>query len=195
MDTLILPAFKFEISLIRSATIVAGSQRLLGVGDTDAEPAGSEILGNGGFQECGGLEIEMDIQEYLEGGRNNGVIRRAGRAKFQPIVLKRGMFFEAERSEENATAPAPSDENKANGDLWRWMQSIINGERPIPRYDGIIYVKSAEGTVRATWVFERGLPSKIKGPELNGKSGEICIEELTIHHEGLRLLAPEGAGR
>lgn len=179
MDYL-LPAFKFEISLIRSANIVAGVQRLQGVREQDAAPAGDEILGNGAFSDCTGLDIEMDIQEYLEGGRNNGVIRRAGRAKFQPLVLKRGMFYESTGSA------------KANAQLWQWMQSIINGERPIPRYDGIIYVKSADDQVRATWVFERGLPAKIKGPELNGKTGEIAIEELTIAHEGLRLLMPDG---
>lgn len=182
MDPLLLPAFKFEISLIRSAEIIAGTQRLQGVRESDPAPVGNDVLGNGGFQECSGLEIEMDIQEYQEGGRNNGVIRRAGRAKFQSIVLKRGMFFEAG----DGTTP------KANADLWMWMQSIINGERPIPRYDGIIYVKSQDNTVRATWVFERGLPAKIKGPELNGKTGEIAIEELTIAHEGLRLLMPDG---
>jgi len=180
MDPYLLPAFKFEISLIRSATIVAGVQRLQGVHEQDAAPTGDDVLGNGAFQECQGLEIEMDIQEYQEGGRNNGMIRRAGRAKFQPLVLKRGMFHESEGGA------------KANVQLWLWMQSIINGERPIPRYDGIIYVKSADDQVRATWVFERGLPAKIKGPELNGKTGEIAIEELTIAHEGLRLLMPDG---
>ena len=35
--------------------------------------------------------------------------------------------------------------------------------------------------------FDRGLPAKISGPQLNAKSGEIAIEELHIAHEGLRL--------
>ena len=39
-----------------------------------------------------------------------------------------------------------------------------------------------------TWTFDRGLPAKIKGPDLNGKSGEIAIEELHIAHEGLHML-------
>lgn len=179
---LLLPAFRFEIRLIRSAAIVAGTQSLEGTTPPSAPPAG-QSLGNGGFQECSGLEIEMDIQEYFEGGRNNGVVRRAGHAKFPPIVLKRGMLFDGDGG-----ASARSDAS-----LWGWMQDAINGKRPIDRYDGIIYVKSQDNTVRATWVFERGLPAKIKGPELNGKSGEIAIEELTIAHEGLRLLAPAGA--
>lgn len=181
MTDLILPAFRFEVKLIRSPDVVAGRQNLPGAGDGYSPPSGNALLGGGGFQECNGLEIEMDIQEYQEGGRNNGTIRRVGRAKYQPIVLKRGMFF------------APEGEGTANTDLWHWMQRIVNGERPVPRHDGIIYVMSADNTVRATWMFDRGLPAKIRGPELNAKTGEIAIEELTIAHEGLRLLPVEAA--
>ena len=42
--------------------------------------------------------------------------------------------------------------------------------------------------VVATWQFERGVPAKVRGPELNAKTGEIAIEELHIAHEGLRLV-------
>jgi hypothetical protein len=34
------------------------------------------------------------------------------------------------------------------------------------------------------------LPQKIRGPELNAKTGEVAIEELHIVHEGLRLVEP-----
>jgi phage tail-like protein len=173
----ILPAFRFEVRLLRSPDIQAGSQQPPGSGVGYSTPSGKELKGVGGFQECAGLEIEMDIQEYQEGGRNNGTIRRVGRAKYQPIVLKRGMFHSADGT--------------ADTELWHWMQRILNGERPVARYDGIVQVMSADGTIRASWRFDRGLPSKIKGPELNAKTGEIAIEELTIAHEGLRLLPPE----
>uniref|UniRef100_UPI003F49AE2B phage tail protein n=1 Tax=Cupriavidus yeoncheonensis TaxID=1462994 RepID=UPI003F49AE2B len=185
-ETLILPAFRFEVKLIRSPSIIAGSQQLPGASQGYTPPAGDTVLGGrtsadwrGAFQECAGLEIEMDIQEYQEGGRNNGTIRRVGRAKFQPIVLKRGMFYLSE------------GEARVNTELWHWIQRIINGERPVPRHDGVIYVMSADGTVRASWMFDRGLPAKIRGPELNAKTGEIAIEELSIAHEGLRLLPAE----
>lgn len=180
-DNMLLPAFRFEVKLIRSPDMVAGRQSLPGAGYGYSPPQNNAVLGDGAFQECNGLEIEMDIQEYQEGGRNNGTIRRVGRAKYQSIVLKRGMFYR------------PDGEGRANTDLWHWMQRIINGERPVPRYDGIIYVMSADGAVRATWMFDRGLPAKIRGPELNAKTGEIAIEELSIAHEGLRLLPAEEA--
>jgi phage tail-like protein len=131
-------------------------------------------LGDGGFQECTGLEIEMDVQELQEGGRNDGTVRRVGRGKFSNIVLKRGMLF-------------PS-QGKVDNQLWRWIQDVLRGVRPVARYDGVIEVLSGDfqATV-ATWTFDRGLPQKVAGPQLNGKTGEIAIEELTIAHEGLRL--------
>ena len=185
-DTLILPAFRFEVKLIRSPDQIAGSQNLPGAGDRYNPPQGQSVLGGstsadwrGAFQECAGLEIEMDVQEYLEGGRNNGTIRRVGRAKYPPLVLKRGMFYR------------PDGDGLVNNELWHWMQRIVNGERPVARHDGVVYVMSANGTLRASWMFDRGLPSKIRGPELNAKTGEIAIEELTIAHEGLRLLPAE----
>ena len=52
-------------------------------------------LGDGGFQECTGLEIEMDVQELQEGGRNDGTVRLVGRGKYTNIVLKRGMLYPA----------------------------------------------------------------------------------------------------
>jgi len=187
-DTLMLPAFRFEVRLLRSPDVIAGSQQPAGAGSGYTPPTGDALLGGSGaadwrgaFQECSGLEIEMDIQEYQEGGRNNGTIRRVGRGKYQNIVLKRGMFH------------ATDDNAQVNTELWHWMQRILNGERPVPRYDGVVSVMSADGTVRANWMFDRGLPAKIRGPELNGKSGEIAIEELTIAHEGLRLLPAEEA--
>lgn len=170
-----LTAFRFEVRLLRAPDIESGSQNVGGSAPSSAKA----LKGVGGFQECAGLEIEMDIQDYQEGGRNNGVIRRVGRAKFPPIVLKRGMFH--------------ARDGEADAELWRWMQRIINGERPVERYDGLIHVMSADGELRASWMFDRGLPAKIRGPELNARTGEIAIEELSIAHEGLRLLAAEAA--
>jgi len=57
---------------------------------------------------------------------------------------------------------------------------------PVVRYDGSIRVID-QGRVIATWTFVRGLPARLRGPELNAKTGEIAIEELHIAHEGLML--------
>lgn len=179
-ESTLLTAFRFEVKLLRSPDIVAGRQQPPGGSAGYSPPTGATELGTGGFQECSGLEVELDIQEYVEGGRNNGTVRRVGRAKYQPLLLRRGMFFSRE------------GEAQVDARLWRWLQGIVDGERPVARYDGVVHVMGQDNTVRATWIFDRGLPAKIRGPELNAKTGEIAIEELTIAHEGLRLLPPAG---
>lgn len=161
MDEL-LQSFRFEVTLTRSVS---------------QAPAGSAPaqLGNGAFAECSGLELEADVREYLEGGRNDGVVRRVGRVKLVPLVLKRGMFLTGD---------------SADTALWDWLTGMVSGKLPIPRYDGLVQVQARHAdSVRtlARWTFDRGLPSKVTGPTLNAKTGEIAVEELHIVHQGLRL--------
>jgi phage tail-like protein len=153
-------AFRFEILLTLSGP---------------GSPA--ETLGNGAFAECSGLELEADIKEYQEGGFNDGVVRRVGRVKLQPLVLKRGMIV-------------PDGDQYTDTTFWDWLTAVVSGTQPMLRCDGHIRVSNPANTdVVAHWSFTRGLPLKVTGPALNGKTGEIAIEELHIAHEGLRLEA------
>jgi phage tail-like protein len=154
--------FRFRVTLTASPPAPGG---------TGADGA---ALGNGGFQECSGLDLEMDVAEYAEGGRNNGVVQRAGRAKVARIVLRRGMLHPAG--------------GRVSAELWQWFQDVVDGVRPLRRYDGTVDVLDAEHRPVATWTFARGLPAKLVGPQLNARTGEMAIEELQIAHEGLRLV-------
>ena len=154
-------------------------------------PASVPQLGIGAFAECSGLELEADVQEYLEGGRNDGVVRRVGRVKLTPLVLKRGMFIPAPPTPDNPQAgagPGGSDTGTADSALWDWLTGMVSGQLPIPRYNGLIQVWSPDGRREvASWTFWRGLPNKVSGPALNAKTGEVAVEELHIVHEGLRF--------
>jgi phage tail-like protein len=201
-DSTLLRAFRFQVKLRKSAHGGSGfgaaasigvsaslsASASLGAGGASAGASLSagfsagvsfglsssgDQLGDGAFQECSGLEVEMDVAELLEGGANDRVVRRVGRAKYPNVVLKRGMFYSG---------------GQVSTELWTWIQSIVSGVRPVSRYDGMIEVMGVADDVVARWQFDRGLPAKIRGPELNGKTGEIAIEELHIAHEGLRLL-------
>jgi phage tail-like protein len=132
-------------------------------------------LGDGGFAECTGLDLEAEVRDLTEGGRNDGVIRRVGRVKPSTITLKRGMFV-------------PAENGRADGALWEWLGGMVSGALPVPRYDGHVEVLDPTGQrVVAHWSFARGLPLKVTGPALNAKTGEVAVEELQIAHEGLRL--------
>jgi len=167
----LLRAFRFQVKLLQSAFGEEGNE----ADATSSVRLAGSPLADGAFQECTGLDVELDVQELTEGGRNDGVIRRVGRGKYSPLVLKRGMFY--------------GDDNAVNSDLWTWFQDVVSGVRPVRRYDGIVEVMSVGDDVAARWLFERGLPQRITGPQLNARTGEIAIEELHIVHEGLRLVA------
>lgn len=169
----LLSTFNFRVMLRESAGAESGASR---TADAPSFGGGSQ-LGEGAFAECSGLQIEMDVQALDEGGRNDGVIQQVGRGKYQPIVLKRGMFI---------------DGDGVNGAVWAWLMGILQGRRPVVRYDGVVEVLDRtgepEGRVLATWSFDRGLPSRVVGPQLDAKAGAIAMEELHIAHEGLRLV-------
>jgi phage tail-like protein len=155
MADVLLTTFRFEVTFKR----ISGS--------------GPLVLGDGGFQEVSGLDVEMDVKDYEEGGRNDAIVRRVGRARYQPLVCKRGML-----------GPAGG---KAKSDLWQWFQDVVGGIRPVRRYDGTVLVRDQSGRTMASWQFLRAVPSKLVGPQLNAKTGEVAIEELHLAHEGLRL--------
>ena len=103
MTEQLLRSFRFEITLRQSAEAPAGSAGK----EAPSGASSGDLLAPGAFQECTGLEIEMDVQEYLEGGRNDGVIQRVGRAKYAPLVLKRGMWY--------------GNDGEVNRALWEWL--------------------------------------------------------------------------
>jgi phage tail-like protein len=165
-DGLFARAFRFRVTLSNSPPTSPPPT-------TPGTTAASGTLGDGAFAECSGLDLEMDVGEYVEGGRNNGVVQRAGRAKVARIVLRRGMLYPAG--------------GQVNTELWQWLQDVLDGVRPIRRYDGIVTVLDEKLQPVATWKFTRGLPAKLVGPQLNARTGEVAIEELQIAHEGLRM--------
>ena len=173
-DDRFVRAWRFRVTLRRSPD-EAGGQQPTGETAIAEQSAGGTALTDGAFQEVSGLEVELDITERAEGGRNDGVIRHVGRAKYVPLVLKRGMFHSAAGA--------------LDRQVWTWLQGIAAGTRPLPRYDGLVEVLGGNNEhVVATWQFERGVPARVRGPELHARTGEIAIEELHIAHEGLRLV-------
>jgi phage tail-like protein len=174
----LLQTFRFKVSLTLSTSRGPDSRPV------DARrPQTGQWLADIGFQECSGLELEADIREYLEGGRNDGVTRRVGRVKLQPLVLKRGMVVKRDGGGQGGQA-------RVRPELWAWIQDTVTGRLPIRRYDGLVEVNGPvrDSPVLASWRFVRGLPLKVTGPALNAKTGDIAIEELHIAHEGLHLV-------
>lgn len=152
-------------------TLVGGFNFAIRLIET-AKPA-SAIVGTfnppiaGGFNECGGLEATMAVDEWREGGRNDAVLRFPGRITHPNIRLRRGL--------------AVSEE------LWKWHEQFILGKGK--RRDGVIELLNDGGDTVRTWRFRRGLPVRWAGPALNATASAVAVEELEIVHEGLFVQA------
>jgi phage tail-like protein len=117
----------------------------------------------GGFSECSGLEMSLDIEEYKEGGANGGSLRFPTRVKWSNITLKKGV----------GTSAA----------LWDWHYGFVEGKGK--RRDGMIVLLNELHVPNNVWYFRRGLPVKYSGPSMNAGQNSVAIESIEIAHEGI----------
>jgi phage tail-like protein len=155
-------ACNFRISLLDSTSSLSAV----------ATVALSSVLSHpaGGFSECTGLEMALDVQEFMQGGGNDTVLKFPTRIKPTTLVLKRGLTTKT--------------------DLWLWFYGFVRGVGR--RRDGLVIVQNAAHDPHTVWGFRRGLPVKYAGPQLSASHSAVAIESIEIAHEGLYQMA--GAG-
>jgi phage tail-like protein len=120
----------------------------------------------GGFNEVTGLTVEVEIEEYREGGLNAYVHKLAGPARYPSnLVLKHGL--------------TDSDV------LWNWHQDVVSGN--IQRRNGSIILLDSAGEEQWRWNFVDAYPVRWVGPDLRAGSAEVAIETLELVHRGLSI--------
>ena len=117
----------------------------------------------GGFSECSGLEMSLEVKDYEEGGFNGAVRKFPTRVKWSNIVLRKGIG--------------------AGTDLWDWHYDFGKGKGK--RRDGVIMLLSDLKLPNNIWFFQRGLPIKYTAPAMNGTQSQVAIESIEIAHEGI----------
>lgn len=116
------------------------------------------------FAQCSGLEVQVDVTEYQEGGCNEYVHKLPGRVKYGDLTLKYGT--------------ATSDR------LWEWYCEVCQGRIRRQNLSVIVYNQAGEEVRR--WDFEGAYPIRWSGPELNAAEGRAAIDTLVIAHNGFR---------
>jgi phage tail-like protein len=151
-----LRGFNFEISLLDSGSSLAKSVTTVTLSSVIESPVG-------GFSECSGLEMSLDVEDYQEGGNNGTVLKFPTRVKWGNITLKKGLCSDRE--------------------LWEWHYGFVEGKGK--RRDGLIVLKDERRNPHTVWGFRRGLPIRYTGPALNASESSVAIESIEIAHEGL----------
>jgi phage tail-like protein len=122
-----------------------------------------EGLVTAGFSECSGLQAEIEMQPYSEGGLNGFDHQFWGRTKFPRLVLKRGL-------------------TQIDG-LWNWYWEVTQGK--IKRKNGTIFLQDGRHIPVMAWHFKQALPVKWVGPDLRAESATVAFETIEVIHQGL----------
>ena len=122
-----------------------------------------ESIEAGGFSDVTGLQAEVELFDYREGGVNEYMHRLAGPVKYPAnLVLKHGLM-DADR-------------------LWQWEQEMLQGS--IRRTNVSIILLDSAGKDRWRWDFKEACPVKWSGPDLKAGTAEVAVETLELTHRG-----------
>ncbi len=117
----------------------------------------------GGFSEVSGLQMEIETQDYREGGVNEYIHKLWGPARFPAnLSLKRGLI--------------DSDS------LWSWCQDVA--QRTIVRRNVSIVLLDSTGEEKARWNFKDAYPVRWTGPDLRAGTAAVALETLDLTHRG-----------
>lgn len=120
-----------------------------------------------GFSDVSGLQVEIETEDYREGGVNDYVHKLPKVTKYPLLVFKRGI--------------TDSDA------LWKWHQdAAVNGK--IQRKNGRIILYEFLGNEKIEkwrWEFKEALPVKWSGPEFKADGSTVAIESLEVAHHGI----------
>src|SRR5687768_1081764 len=125
-----------------------------------------EILGLqvGGFSEVSGLEREVQLEDFREGGLNDFTHKLVTVTKYPNLSLKRGL---ADRTE-----------------LWQWHQDVIEGR--ITRREITVVLVDTAGADTWRWMIAAAYPVKWSGTSLNASTNAVFVESVDFAHNGIK---------
>ena len=117
----------------------------------------------GGFTDVTGLQREVEVQDYREGGVNEYVHKLWGPTRYPSnLILKRGLTDIA---------------------TWAWHEAVTRGI--IHRLDGAVLLRDGAGEERWRWTFSGAYPVRWLGPELRAGTAAVAVETMELVHRGL----------
>ena len=125
------------------------------------------------FQSVSGLSVDIEVEEYAEGGENRFKHKLPGRTKFPNLVLKRGLL-------------------RSSG-LLKWCENAFESFEFKP-LDLTISLYSSEGEKKkeeikpiVTWKITHAIPVKWAVDDLNSQESKIVMETLELSYNYFKI--------
>ncbi len=117
----------------------------------------------GGFSEVSGIEAEIELEEYREGGTNY-THHFPKFIKHPRLTLKKGIV--------------------ESGELLNWYKSVLSGK--ILKQKISVVLCNSLGKDISRWDFMDAYPVKWSGPELKADSNMVAVESIEFVHKGMK---------
>lgn len=123
----------------------------------------------GGFTEVTGLESEIELESYQEGGENGYTHQFRRPTRYPNLVLSHGL--------------TDSDT------LWRWYKAAITGNLQLK--NGAIVLLNQQRQEKMRWNFKNAYPVKWIGSQFNASNATaVAVEKLELVHQGVDRIDP-----
>lgn len=119
------------------------------------------------FQDVSGLEVEMEMEPFVEGGQNRFTWQLPKRARYSDIVLKRG---------------------KAGGSaIVKWCRDAMENFIFLPVNITISLLNEKHEPVQS-WYVVNAIPKKWSVSNFNAEENSIVIESITLNCQYFTML-------
>jgi len=129
----------------------------------------------GRFSQVAGLELEVVVEEYVEGGQNGYVHQLPGGMRWPHLTFSRGLV-------------------KSDA-LFEWVQKssgegFASNSNTLKRTTGAVTAVDRAGKRLRAWQLDGVFPVKWTGPTFNVDSEDGLSETLEVAHNGFRAKTP-----
>jgi phage tail-like protein len=121
------------------------------------------------FHELTGLDSNVDVISYREGGYNTTTAKYPGIVNYSNLVLKWGVADDV--------------------DLYNWHLQWVTGDPAATRRTGSIVLLDRQGKEHHRWNFTNAWPCKWVGPSFSAESNSIAFQQVELAHEGVTMVS------
>lgn len=122
------------------------------------------------FQEVSGLDVEMEMETFVEGGQNRFTWQLPKRARYSDLVLKRGMFI--------------------GSGIVLWCQNAFENFVFEPTNITIALLNELHVPVQA-WYVVHAIPKKWSISNFNAQENSVVVESITLSYQFFNVISVE----
>jgi phage tail-like protein len=119
------------------------------------------------FQEVTGLDVEMEMESFIEGGQNRFTWQLPKRSRYSDITLKRGMFI--------------------GSTIIKWCRDALENFSFAPANVHISLLNENHEPVM-TWYVINAIPKRWSVSGLNAQDNSIMVESITLSYQYFNII-------